>query len=329
MVSLYPLTSDPLCLERLWGGRRHESIYGKKLPPDRSVGESWEIADRPGTESIIANGPLQGKTLRWLMENHQEAIMGKAKDLEGRFPLLIKILDAHEDLSVQVHPPQELALELGGESKTEMWRITHAEAGACIFTGFKKGVTREAFLEALEQKQVASLLHSNPVQQGDSILIPSGGLHSLGAGAMVFEFQENSDTTYRAYDWDRLDSHGNSRELHLEEALQSIDFDYIEPPLIQSKFSRNKAISSRLLVNDPAFICDEYMVRKNQRFYISNIVPVVLAIISGELILTGNGESLHLKPGHFALLPPGLKRTTIESVTKTNYLMCQPQAVEK
>ncbi|MCK9314920.1 MAG: class I mannose-6-phosphate isomerase [Verrucomicrobia bacterium] len=328
MEPLYPLTFEPILLERIWGGRRIESVYNKKLPLHVPIGESWEVSDRPGAESIIANGPLQGLTLRWLMEHHRQAIMGKAKDTNGRFPLLVKILDAQEDLSVQVHPPGNLAASLGGESKTEMWRVTHADTNAHIFTGFKKGITRETFLKAIEEKQVPPLLHCHFVKEGDSILIPSGGMHSLGAGTMVFEFQENSDTTYRAYDWDRVDSQGNPRKLHLEEALKSIDFNYVEPPLIQSKYSRNKTLSSRFLVNDPAFICDEYQVKKNQRFYITTTVPVILGIISGELILSGNGQSLHLKAGCFALLPPGLDKTTIESISKTNYLMCQPHATE-
>ena len=328
MESLYPLTFEPILLERIWGGRKLESNYNKKLPPHAPIGESWEVSDRPGAESIVANGALQGLTLRWLMEHHRQSIMGKAKDTKGRFPLLVKILDAQEDLSVQVHPPGNLAASLGGESKTEMWRVTHSDANAHIFTGFKKGITRETFLKAIEEKKVPPLLHCNYVKEGDAILIPSGGVHSLGAGTMVFEFQENSDTTYRAYDWDRVDSQGNSRKLHLEEALKSIDFNYVEPPLIQSKFSRNKTLSSRFLVNDPAFICDEYLVKKNQRFYITTTVPVILGIISGELILSGNGQSLNLKPGCFALLPPGLEKTTIESISKTNYLMCQPHATE-
>jgi mannose-6-phosphate isomerase len=326
MEQFYPLTFKPIFFERIWGGRRIESLYGKPLPRDIPIGESWEVADRPGMESVIANGPLQGQTLRWLMENHHQAIMGTAKDTNGRFPLLVKILDAHSDLSVQVHPSSKVAPQLGGEPKTEMWLVVHAEENGHIYTGLKRGVTRESFLEAVEQKQVASLLHCNEVKVGDSILIPPGGIHSLCKGVMVFEFQQNSDTTYRVYDWDRVDAHGKPRPLHLENALKSIDWGYIEPDLIHSNFSRNSVLSSRFLVNEEAFVCDEYRVKKNQRFYISNTVPVVIGMVSGEMRISGGGESVQMIPGKFCLLPPGLERASIETATPVTYLMGQPQA---
>lgn len=328
MESLYPLIFEPILLERIWGGRRLESVYGKSLPPQVPIGESWEVSDRPGAESRITNGPLQGETLRWLMTHQYDSIMGRAHDVKGRFPLLVKILDAQTDLSVQVHPPEEWADALGGESKTEMWLVTHAEPGSRIFTGLKAGVTRESFLKSIQEKQAVQCLHQNSVQEGDSILIPAGGVHSLGQGVMVFEFQQNSDTTYRVYDWDRLDAQGTPRELHLEKALKSIHFDFVEPALIESKFSRNRVLSSRFLVNDPAFVCDEYQVRKNQRFYVTNIVPVVLGLVSGEMLISAGGQSVHLKPGQFCLLPPAAGKTSIETLTKVCYLMGQPQAHE-
>ena len=153
MESLYPLTFEPILLERIWGGRKLESNYDKKLPPHVPIGESWEVSDRPGAESIIANGPLQGLTLRWLMEHRRQSIMGKAKDMNGRFPLLVKILDAEEGQHQSKSPPQIWLPRWAARVKHEMWLVTHADDNAHIFTGFKKGVTRETFRRPLKKNK--------------------------------------------------------------------------------------------------------------------------------------------------------------------------------
>jgi mannose-6-phosphate isomerase len=316
MSEMYPLIFHPFFVEKVWGGRRLETIYGKTLPPQVPVGESWEISDSPEIESIVANGTFAGKTLHWLMEHYHDELMGKACDINGRFPLLVKILDVHSNISVQVHP-----------DKKEMWLVTYTEQDGQIYTGLKKGVTPQMFNTAVEQGNVESMLHSNSVKAEDAISIPPGGIHSVGAGVMLFEVQQNSGTTYRVYDWDRKET-GESRPLHIEEALQCLDYGYEEPLLIQSKFSRNKILSSRFLFNDHAFVCDEYQLKRDQHFYINNIVPIIFGVVSGELTVSAGGETVCLKNGEFCLLPAGAGRTTIKAGTTTCYLMVQPQAEE-
>lgn len=226
---LYPLTFEPIFKERIWGGRKLEQLYHKALPPNVPIGESWEVTDRPEGESVISNGPFKGKTLHWLVENHSEELFGKK--ISGNFPLLIKILDAQEKLSLQVHPPARLAPLLGGEPKTEMWYIAHANPGAELYVGLKRGVTRADFETKIKDGTVADCFHRVPVKTGDAMFLPSGRVHAIGAGLVIFEVQQNSDTTYRVFDWNRVDKTGKARDLHVKESLASIDFEDFEPAL--------------------------------------------------------------------------------------------------
>ena len=171
---LYPFIFQPILKERVWGGRELERLYAKPLPPGKPIGESWEISDRPGDASVIANGPLAGKTLRWLMENHAAEILGDAKPAaEGRFPLLCKILDAREKLSLQVHPPADKAPELKGEPKTEMWFIADAAPGASLYVGLKRGVTRAEFEKKIADGSVADCFHRIPVRPATRCFCPA------------------------------------------------------------------------------------------------------------------------------------------------------------
>src|SRR5262245_4509309 len=238
---LYPLTFYPIFKERVWGGRKLEQLYDKPLPPGTTIGESWEISDRPGDVSIIANGPLRGKDLRWLMEQHERDLLGDAPSLNGRFPLLIKILDAEEKLSLQVHPPANKAAELGGEPKTEMWYITNAAPGAELYVGLKKGVTREQFEQKIKTGNVTECFNHIPVHNRDAMFLPRSRVHAIGGGLVIFEIQHNSDTTFRVFDWNRVGLDGKPRELHVEKSLASIDFNDFEPGLVQPKVTGSSA----------------------------------------------------------------------------------------
>src|SRR4051812_22961033 len=169
---LYPLTFQPIFKERVWGGRNLERLYQKALPPNVPIGESWEISDRPGDASVIANGPLAGKDLRWLMENHQADLLGSWPSQHGKFPLLVKILDAQDKLSLQVHPPPDKAAQLGGEPKTEMWFIAEASENAEVYAGLKRGVARSQFEQKLASGTVAECFHRLPVRPGDALFLP-------------------------------------------------------------------------------------------------------------------------------------------------------------
>jgi mannose-6-phosphate isomerase len=228
--SMEVITFEPLYMERLWGGRALEMIYGRSLPrPDVPFGEAWEIVDREDAQSVVSGGEFSGMTLHELWRDRREEIFGGGLPLSDRFPLLIKILDSADDLSIQVHPPAAIAGKLGGEPKTEMWFIADAKPGAKLYVGLRKGATRESFERAIALGTVAELVHVITPGKGDSIFIESGRLHAIGAGFLIHEIQQNSDTTYRVFDWNRTDFAGNPRQLHVEESLACIDFEDIEP----------------------------------------------------------------------------------------------------
>ena len=253
--TLYPLRFQPIFKERVWGGRDLEELYQKTLPPNVPIGESWEITDRPEGVSVVANGPLNGKDLRWLMEHRTGELLGSVRPQAGRFPLLVKILDAQEKLSLQVHPPAAIAPQLGGEPKTEMWYVAHARPGAELYVGLRRGVTRAEFQRKIKDGSVAECFHRLPVQGGDVMFLPSGRVHAIGAGIVIFEIQQNSDTTYRVFDWNRVGLDGKPRDLHVEQSLRCINFDDFEPALIRGAIEPGAAgnVEWRTLVNDPLF----------------------------------------------------------------------------
>ncbi len=230
---LEPLSFVPIYRDRIWGGRTLETRLHRQLPPARPIGESWEIVDRPEAQSVVAGGPLAGKTLGELWRTRREEIFGIG-DLPGPFPLLLKILDAREQLSLQVHPPERVAAELGGESKTEMWYVAHAEPGAMLHAGLRSaGITPPQLRDALASGTAETLIHVIHPRSSDVLFIPSGRLHAIGAGLLIYEIQENSDSTYRIYDWNRTGPDGKPRDLHVDEAMRSIDFDDVTPGLVQ------------------------------------------------------------------------------------------------
>jgi mannose-6-phosphate isomerase len=221
----YPLKSVPIFKHRIWGGQKLKEVFGKDLPPDAKIGESWELADLPQDKSLIANGPFQGQTLASLVARYPEQIIGD-REPPRPFPLLIKLLDAEDVLSVQVHPDRQTCRRMGrGEPKTECWYIIHAEPGAVIYKGLDKKVTRQQFAQAIEKGTTAELLAEVPVQAGQCHFVPAGTAHAIGPGLLIAEIQTPSDTTYRVFDWNRVDEAGRPRQLHVEEALESIHFD--------------------------------------------------------------------------------------------------------
>jgi len=321
---LYPLLFQPIFKERVWGGRRLETLFRKALPPDVPIGESWEIADRPEGVSIITNGALAGKSLRWLMEQHPKALLGPVPPSHGRFPLLLKILDARQDLSVQVHPPHSVAQQLGGEPKTEMWYIAQAEPKSFLYAGLKKDVNRAVFEKSLRLGTVSDCLHRIPVQTGDALYLPSGRVNAIGAGILIFEIQQNSDTTYRVFDWNRLGLEGRPRALHVEESLASIDFNDHEPALIGSQYSRNRTLQVRYLAQDPLFLVDACRAKRGLRFHLRRTSVQILALLKGRLNILFHDSILRLESGQFCLLPACLERVTLEAETQVEYLHIQP-----
>ena len=225
-----PITFRPIYMERIWGGRQLEERYGRSLPsPGVPFGEAWEIVDREDAQSIVESGEFSGKSLHELWTNHRADIFGEGLPDSVRFPILIKILDCADDLSIQVHPPASIAEQLGGEPKTEMWYIADCKPDAKLYVGLKEGADKSSFEKAITDGTVAEKVHAISPEKGDSIFIESGRLHAIGAGFLIHEIQQNSDTTYRVFDWNRTDSEGNPRQLHVAESLACIDFGDHEP----------------------------------------------------------------------------------------------------
>jgi len=236
LISLHvePITFQPLYMERVWGGRELQHRYQRTLPKDCGpIGEAWEIVDRVEHQSVVNHGPLKGMTLHDLWTKQRREIFGNCPESE-RFPLLLKILDCQDDLSIQVHPPESIAGELHGEPKNELWYIIDNLDGAKLHIGLRKGVDREHLEQAIAKEDLTECIHSIEAKAGQSIFIPSGRLHAIGAGFLIHEIQQNSDTTYRIHDWNRLGLDGQPRPLHIETSLRCIDFDDIEPAMNES-----------------------------------------------------------------------------------------------
>lgn len=301
-----PLVFEPLFMERVWGGRRLESLYGKRLPSAALIGESWEMVDRPEAQSVVHEGPLRGATLHELWCKHREEIFGKVPDGPSRtgvsrFPILAKLLDAQENLSLQVHPPREVAKRLGGESKSELWYVANAAPKARLYAGVKKGTTREVFKKALEQGKVEKHLHALELKTGDAIFLPSGRMHALGAGNVLVEIQENSDTTYRIYDWNRAKKRRAPRPMHIAEAMQCVDFGDVEPALLRPK--------GESLVKHEAFEIDKWKLEREREIADRGRFAIVVCL-TGELECAGR----RFKPGDFFLVPAELEDRAVRPI---------------
>ena len=289
-----PLTFQPIFIERMWGGRRLESEFHKKLPPQKPIGESWELVDRSEAQSVVAGGPLRGRTLHELWTQERGEVFGDVPDTP-RFPLLIKILDAQEKLSLQVHPPENVASRLGGEPKSEFWYVAAADPGAELFLGFRESITRDTFEERLREGTVIDHVHRMAVQTGDAVFLPAGRVHAIGAGSLLIEIQQNSDTTYRAFDWNRTDpATGTKRDLHVEQAIQCIDFEDVQPQLIQSE--------GELLISDRLF-----EIRKWNLDEAREAAPLgqfaIVCCLAGNL----SCAKARLTPGEIFLIPAHLE----------------------
>jgi len=227
---------EPLAQERIWGGRNLEERFGRVLPEGKKIGETWELVDRAEAQSVVRGG---GESLHsyWDSADRKKIFGAKAPDTT-RFPILIKLLDAQEKLSLQVHPPASMAKELGGDPKTEMWFFLETQPGADIYAGLKRGVGRKEFESGLVEGKVADCFHRLVTEAGQAMFLPSGRVHAIGAGNVILEIQQNSDTTYRVYDWNRKDASGKARALHVKEALASIQWEDHEPTFVQPRGER-------------------------------------------------------------------------------------------
>lgn len=227
-MSLYPLKFDPIFKEKIWGGQKLKSLLGKNLPPRMKIGESWEISGVKGSVSVANEGMLAGQSLQAIVEEYKEKLVGQKVYVQygNEFPMLIKFLDANDELSVQVHPNDDLAKKRHNSlGKTEMWYIIQADEGAKMNVGFEKKLSKESYLDAVKSNRWEEILHYENVSAGDVYFIPSGRIHNIGKGICLVEIQQTSDVTYRIYDFDRTDDSGKPREMHIDESVDALDFN--------------------------------------------------------------------------------------------------------
>lgn len=242
---LYPMKFAPLFKERIWGGRKMEAKFGKKLPENTLIGESWELSGVDGDVSVVANGKLAGNSLSELIEVYMGDLLGEKvfKQYGEEFPILIKLIDAADVLSIQVHPDDELAKERhNAYGKTEMWYIIDNDPDASLYLGFNQKVDKQKYLEYLEKGELQKILGEVKVKPGDAYFIPAGAIHAIGKGILIAEIQQTSDITYRVFDWNRVDDKGNGRELHTELALDAIDFNSNENHNITVEPKKNESV---------------------------------------------------------------------------------------
>lgn len=303
MQQLYPLRFAPIYKEKIWGGTRLKKMFNKDFSPLSNCGESWELSGVPGNVSEVGNGFLAGNTLRELIEVYMGDLAGeKIFDRHGtNFPLLVKFLDTSDDLSIQVHPNDSLAMERHqSKGKTEMWYVLDAEPGAELIMGFKRDTTAEEYLEHLNNKSLKDILRVEKVQSGDVFYIPTGQVHAIGKGITLCEIQQSSDITYRIYDWDRSGDDGKPRKLHTEEALEAIDYKARDNKVSYSE----KLNDPRELVRSPFFttrlLCFDKILKLDYMFVDSFIVFVCL---EGQCKLEYAGGSENVRAGDTILLP--------------------------
>lgn len=316
---LYPLMLKPVYKDYLWGGRTL-SRWGKTLPQQGKVAESWELSGHARGESIVQNGPLQGKTLPQVLKAQGRQLVGSlasAEDLD-QFPLLIKLIDAHDRLSVQVHPDDAYAQKhaAGEKGKSEMWYVLEAGPGASLIAGVHPGTTQASFAKALDRGECLSQLQSLPVKAGDVINIPAGLVHAIGAGLVILEIQQSSDTTYRVYDYDRIGADGKKRPLHRKEALDVIRFDLgASMAKVEGIVSKEDDLVRRLLV------LNRYL--KSEHWQLTGTLPLAqdgtrflsMTVLSGQGTLKSRDEQFQpvpLSKGCTVLLPAALEGVIFE-----------------
>jgi len=320
--ALYPLVFSPIYKDYLWGGTAIEQTFGRNVPGGRCA-ESWEIVDRPEGVSPAINGPLAGLRLDTLIARFGNALLG-TEIPAGRFPLLIKLIDAGDRLSVQVHPDDGSAPKVGGEAKTEMWYALRTSAGCGVYAGLRAGTTEPAFHTALEHDGVEALLNWCPLATGDAVFVPGGCVHAIGAGCLLLEVQQNSNTTYRVFDWNRFDPHGKPRKLHIGQAMRVIRWDLPPGRAIPGTPASGK--QPRLIAECPHFAMARYDLEHPLLLERGDRAFDVLFVTSGELTVE-SGENVAIRAGTSCLVPACLRRVLLRpSGGRTTVLRIAPGA---
>ena len=315
-MNLYPLKFNPILKDKIWGGQKLKNLLNKlnNLP---NVGESWEISDVEGDTSIVSNGILKGQSLKQILETYKADLIGlqNYRIFKNKFPLLIKFIDAKEDLSIQLHPNDELAAKRHNSfGKTEMWYVMQADDDANLIVGFNQEITPEKYLSHLENKTLTEILNFDKVKTGDTYFIEVGRVHAIGAGVMLAEIQQTSDITYRVYDWDRVDDNGNERELHNDLAIDAFDFNM--PDNFRVNYSKTKNESNQM-VSCPYFTTSYLQVSETLKKENNQDSFLIYICVDGDAEIDVDGNIEHIKKGETILLPAAIKEYQITSKKAT------------
>jgi len=321
MSELYPLKFEPVLKEKVWGGSNLVAKYHKPGDPSLQYGESWEISAVADNLSVVSNGFLAGNNIEELIEVYMGDLTGDSvfDRFGNEFPLLSKLIEAREDLSIQVHPDDKMARERhNAYGKTEMWYILESEKGSKIFTGFRKPINRETFLDSVSGGDLANLLNIETAETGDVFFTPAGRVHALGPGILLAEIQQTSDVTYRIYDWDRIDHAGMTRELHTDLALDALDFNLYDNYKTLYDDKLNETVK---LIENPFFVTNILHLDKGLKKDYSQLDSFVIYIAAeGSFVLKHNGADFPVNLGEAILLPAVLEEVEIHPVKETKIL---------
>jgi len=316
MTKLYPLKFETIFKDKIWGGNKIKSILKKDYSPLSNCGETWEISGVKGNDSVVKEGALKGKLLSDLLKENKENLVGKKvyERFGNEFPLLIKFIDANDDLSIQVHPNDELAKKRHNSfGKTEMWYIIQADPGSTLISGFKKKIDEAVYLKHLNEGTLDEILNKEQVNPDDVFFLPAGRVHTIGKGLLLAEIQQTSDVTYRIYDFDRVDDKGNKRELHTEEALGALDYNVYPDYKSQYQDQKNKPVN---LVTCPYFTTNKLLFDKPTTRDLAGIDSFVIYIcLEGEITLKSEGQSFPLVKGDVILIPAVINQIEFQSTS--------------
>ena len=308
MIVPYPFKFRPIMKEKIWGGQKIRTELNKDFFPDENCGETWEISGVSGNISVVREGPLTGTKLPDLIETYKGQLVGNKvyQKEKNDFPLLIKFIDANQDLSIQVHPNDELAsMRHQSLGKTEMWYIFQADPGSQLISGFNQPLDRRKYREYFEQGRLMEILNQELVNPGDVFFVPAGRVHTIGKGILLAEIQQTSDVTYRIYDFDRVDKNGQSRELHTEAALDALDYQHYSEYKTQYDHSSNQAVS---LINCPYFDVNRLFYEKETtRSYHHLDSFVIYVCVAGKLRIYWDGQHITMVKGEAVLVPANIK----------------------
>jgi len=321
-MRLYPLKFKTIFKDKIWGGQKINTYLGKDFSPLPNCGETWEISGVKSDVSVVENGDLAGKSLASILETHKGDLVGKQiyEKFGNEFPLLVKFIDANDDLSIQVHPDDELAKKRHNSfGKTEMWYVIQADQGASLIAGFNQKVNEEIYIEKLNSGKLSDILNKEEVEAGDVFFLPAGRVHTIGKGLLIAEIQQTSDITYRIYDFDRVDDKGNKRELHTEEALAALDYEV---------YPEYKSVYDKKL-NEPVHVVSCPYFSTNILEFTQSVTRdysfdsfVIHVCVQGAYILNYGDESLNVKMGDCVLIPASIDKVSMDTQTGFKILEC-------